>query len=130
MCLRVINHLDSVLDRAQQPIRRRKLVRGKFINPVCSAKRVNRVERCRNSHRRIASAVDHLLDLDEELDLANTTAPALQIITGPDMSTLSEVITNSCRDLAHILDHSKARQRRPDKGWNGTEKRRRIEGRR
>ena len=103
--LGIVDHLHAVLDRPQQAIGiGQAACRGGRQMPG-RLQRGDRVERRRAPQRRIAAAVDHLLDLDEEFDLANAAAPALEIESRADMRVLREMVANPHRNLAHILDH-------------------------
>src|SRR5436305_14379879 len=103
MRLRVVHHLHAMFDGAQQPISIAQLPRVSAIQAIRLDQGGDRVERPRHSHRGVAPAVDHLLDLDEELDLATSAAPALENETLPDMRALREMIAAPGRDLAAPL---------------------------
>src|SRR6185437_9013218 len=66
------------------------------------------------AHRWITRAVNHLLDLHKELDLADTAASALEIITRPDDRTLRKMVANAGRNLVHVLDHTEVERAPPD----------------
>ena len=66
--------------------------------------------------------MDHLLDLDEELDLANSAAATLQIETGGDLRALREMIANARGNLPDFVDHAEIERAPPDKGLDGVEK--------
>src|SRR4051812_44126064 len=94
-----------MLDCPQKPVSLRKLARDGVVEPVGGEQRVDRIKRGWRSNRRIAPAMDHLLDLDKEFDLADPAAPALQVIARSNMSALREMVANTCRDLPHFVDH-------------------------
>ncbi len=75
--------------------------------------RRHRVEGRRGAHRGIAAAMDHLLDLDEELDLPDTAAPALEVEARPDLRALGIMVADSRRNLAHVLDHPEIERAAP-----------------
>src|SRR6185503_7166559 len=96
-----------MLDRAQQPIRVRQHLSALLIEAAGGKQSLDCIERRGCAHRWVAPAVDHLLDLDEELDFPDSAAPALQVVTRPDVRALRKMIANPGRDLPHFLDHSK-----------------------
>src|SRR6478672_11810731 len=113
MGLCVVDHLHSVLDRSEQPIRGRQLRRLLLLEAVSSGEGRNCIERGRRANGSIAAAMDHLLDLHEKLDLADTAPPALQVITGPNVRSLREMISDARRDLPNFLDHAKIERAPP-----------------
>src|SRR4051794_1894685 len=80
--LSVFDHLHAMLDSPQQPIGVFKFARGVRVKPVRRDQRPNGIQRRRRADGGVTATVDHLLDLDEELDLANSAAATLQIKTG------------------------------------------------
>ena len=50
--------------------------------------------------------MNHLLDLNEEFDLANSATPALEVVTWPDGRALGKVIPDSGRYLPNFVDHA------------------------
>ena len=78
MRLRVVDHLYAVLDSAEQAIGCRKFLSLLAIKSVRRHERGNRIERRRRAQGGIAAAVDHLLYLDEEFDLADPPRPRLR----------------------------------------------------
>ena len=58
--------------------------------------------------------MDHLLDLDEELDLADAAAPALEVVARADLRALREMIADPRGDLPHFLDHAEIERAPPD----------------
>jgi hypothetical protein len=75
--LAILDHLQPVLDRPQQPVRPGQIVGRVGADPPRRLQRRQRVERCRRPQRRLSPAVDELVDLGEELDLADAAAAAL-----------------------------------------------------
>ena len=63
--------------------------------------------------------MDELVNLCEELDLANTTAPAFQVVAGAKSLPLCVMIANTARDLADFLNRAKIDGAPPDEGPNG-----------
>jgi hypothetical protein len=72
--LLVVHHLQAMFDCAVKPVRRRPGHSRPPPNMACRTQRRERVERGGRAQCRIAAAVDELLDLREELDLANAAA--------------------------------------------------------
>jgi hypothetical protein len=114
MGLRVIDHLHPVLDRPQKPIGTGKLVRVAGVQVAGRNESGDGIERCGRAHGSIAAAVDHLLNLDEELDFADAAAPALEVEAWANLGTLCKMIPDAGRDLAHFLDHSKIERAAPN----------------
>ena len=110
-----LDHLGAVLDRAQQPVSAGEIVGECAIQPICSDECGDCVERRRRTHRRIAAAVNHLLDLNEELDLADSAAPALEVEPRSDVRALREMVANSGRYLTHLFNYSEIERAAPNK---------------
>ena len=62
--------------------------------------------------------MDHLLDLDEEFDLPDSAATALQIIARTDVCALCEMVTNARRDLLHLVDDAEIERAPPDERFD------------
>src|SRR5262245_38467617 len=92
--LRVFDHLNAMLDRPQQPVGLAKLASHGFGKPSGRTQRLDRLERWRNPHGRIAPAMDHLLDLDEEFDLADAATAPLEVKAGADLGSLGEMVAD------------------------------------
>src|SRR6476469_2462777 len=95
MCLLVVDHLHPVLDRPQQPIALGDgigVARSQM--PPC-LQRSDGIESRGDAQSRIAAAVDHLLDLDEEVGLTNTAATALQVKARAELRPFSEMIADA-----------------------------------
>ena len=65
--------------------------------------------------------MDHLLNLDEEFDLADSAAPALEVEARADMRALSEMVADAGRDLADLLDHAEIERAAPNERLNRVE---------
>ena len=76
----------------------------------------------RAADRGIATAVDHLLDLDEEFDFANAATPALQVVARPDPRVLRKMVADPRRDLADFLDHAEIERAAPHERLDRVEK--------
>ena len=79
--LAILHHLQAVLDRAQAAIGRRERVRICLRHEPLCHQCIQRIEQAAHAKRRFAPAMDQLLRLDEEFDLADA-APALLYIEG------------------------------------------------
>ena len=115
MRLAVLDHLDAVFDRAKQRIRvaqRHRLVR---IDPARRSKRRQRTARIGDAQRGIAAAVDQLVDLREKFDLADATAPALEIVARAERLPLRIMIANPPRDTANLADGAEIERAAPHK---------------
>ncbi len=120
--LAVIDHLHAVFDR---PIESICLAQrggiGGIDHPMCS-KRRQRVARRGSTQGLGTSAMDQLMDLGEKLDLANTAAPALQVIARRQGLPLGMVIADSCRNRANLSDRAEIKRTPPDKGLHRRQK--------
>ena len=58
--------------------------------------------------------MDHLLDLDEELDLADAAAAALEVIARADAAPLREMVADARGNLPNLVDHSEIERAPPD----------------
>ena len=65
--------------------------------------------------------MDQLLDLGEELDLADPAATALQIIARAEFLPLVIMVADPGRDVADFVDHAKIEASPPDERPNGFE---------
>ncbi len=92
-----------------------------LVEPPRGDQRRDRVERRRRAHRRIAAAVDHLLDLDEEFDFANPAAPALEIEARTEARPLREMVADPGGNLPHLVDHAEIERAAPDEGLDRAE---------
>src|SRR6185503_15952569 len=99
MRLRVFDHLDTMLDGPQQSICLGEIVRRRAVETAGGDQRFYCVQRRGSAYRRIAAAMDHLLDLHVEFGLADPAAAALQVESRPDRGALSEMVPDSCRNL-------------------------------
>src|SRR3546814_9334956 len=80
--LAVVDHLQAMLDSAEQAIGRRQALRLGRGNPSCFCERGERVQRRRRAQARLAPAMDELVHLSEKLDLANAALATLEIESG------------------------------------------------
>src|SRR3546814_18888453 len=73
-------------------------------DPPRRRERSERVDRRGNAQRRVASAIDELMDLREKLDLANAAAPALQVEAGAERLPLRDMVANPVAHRADFLE--------------------------
>ncbi len=78
--LLVGDHLQAMLDGAQEAIGLVELAPHLGLDPAARLQALQRDERLRHAQLRLAAAGDELLGLDEELDLANAAAPDLDVV--------------------------------------------------
>ena len=75
-----------------------------------------RLERRGRPYRRVTAAVDQLLDLDEELRLADAAAAALEVEAGAERLALRIMIADAQADVADFLDGAEIERAAPDEG--------------
>src|SRR3954468_11235356 len=121
MRLRIVDHLDPVLDRPQQAIGTGQLGCDLAVQPARFEQCANCIKGRRRAHPLVTAAVDHLLDLNEEFDLPDAAAAALQVIAGPNESPLGEVVADPRRDLPHLLDYAEIERAPPHERLDGAE---------
>ena len=122
MKLAVVDHLHAVLDRPQDGIgvgQRNALVGA---DPARRGEPRQRIARRRRPQRRIAAAMDQLVDLREELDLANAAAPALEVEAGAERLPLRMMVANAPRDAANLADRAEIERAAPDERPDRLEK--------
>src|SRR3546814_5148510 len=85
-------------------------------DPPRRRERGERVDRRGNAQRRVASAIDELMDLREKLDLANAAAPALQVEAGAERLPLREMVANPVAHRADFLELPEIEAAAPDEG--------------
>src|ERR1044072_7918626 len=79
----VFYHLRAMLDGPERAIGLGKITRRFVIQSFGGIQCFDCVEGGRQSNAGVAAAVDHLLDLDEELDLPDAAAAPLKVEAGP-----------------------------------------------
>src|SRR3546814_11583398 len=85
-------------------------------DPPRRRERGERVDRRGNAQRRVASAIDELMDLREKLDLANAAATALQVEAGAERLPLREMGANPVAHRADFLVLTEIEAAAPDEG--------------
>ena len=111
--LPIVHHLNAMLDRAQQGIgsgERSSLVGA---NPARPGERRQGIARRGCPQRRIAPAMDQLMDLREELRLADTAPPPLQVVAGAEALTARIMVADAPRQVADFADRAKVQPAPP-----------------
>ena len=80
--LLVVDHLQAMLDAAQERIGVGQIVDRLGADPMLDVQLPEHVERSRAAHRRPPAAENQLLRLDEEFDLADAAAAELDVVAG------------------------------------------------
>ncbi len=80
--LLVVDHLHAMFERAQDSIGLGEVFRGFWCDPGLAAEGIEHVQRARPAQRRPPPAIDQLLRLHEEFDLANAATAKLEIVPG------------------------------------------------
>src|SRR5947208_2404844 len=83
--------------------------------------RGRRAKRRRLPQRRFAPAVDQLVDLRVEFDLADAAPPPLKVEAGTEPLTLRIMIADSTRDRLHLADRAEIEAAAPDERMDGVE---------
>src|SRR3954468_22736289 len=110
-----------MLDGAEQPVGSGQPVRLLGGNAAGRRECRQGVERRRSAQAGLASAVDQLVDLSEELDLADSAAAALQLEAGPERLPLGEMVADSPGDRLDLADRSEIEASAPDERMDGVE---------
>ena len=116
MRLLVLDHLQAMFDPAQRRIMARQARRDLGLDPPRRGERRQRIDRRRNAQRRIAPAIDQLVDLREKFDLADAAAPALQVIARPERLALRKMIADPVAHRADFLELAEIEAAAPDEG--------------
>ena len=118
--LRVGDHLDAVFERAKEAVgvgEDRGIV-GRDLAGV--GERRQRIERRTCAQAGVAPAPDQLVDLREELDLADAAAPALEVEAGSDRLAAVEMVADAQRYRLNVADRGVVEapppHERPDRG--------------
>src|SRR5690606_28160708 len=130
--LLVVDHLQAVLDAAVEPIGTAEHVPDIGLDPSGRGQRLERVERRRRAQRGLAPAIDELMDLREELDLANAAAPALEVVAGAEALALRVMPADAARNPTNLGDRPVIEPAPPDEGTDRLQKtlpQRRLPGR-
>ncbi len=84
--------------------------------------RRQRIERDRRAQGRIATAMDQLHDLGEELGLANSAPAAFQVKSGAECPALRIMVADPQGDFANLLDRTEIDRSPPDERPDFVEK--------
>ena len=111
--LAVVDHLHAVLDRPQQRVAVDQRLRLVGADPARLRQSRERIAGRRRADAPIAPAVDQLVNLREELRLADAATAALQIIAGTERLPLRMVIANPRGDAAYLADRAEIERASP-----------------
>ena len=114
MGLLIVDHLHPVLDGAQCAVGGGKGGRDGGIEMPGGGERGERGHGRGDLQREVAAAMDELLDLSEEFNLANAAAAALEVIAGAECLALFVMIADAQRDLANLVDRTEVERAAPD----------------
>src|SRR3954453_5893151 len=114
--LLVVDHLQPVLDRAQEAIRRCQIVARGGIDPAFLFELAQRGERLPSAQGGIASAGDQLLRLREELDFANAAAAELDVVTLNRDLAVSAIGVDLPFHRMHVRERDEIEIFAPDEG--------------
>ena len=120
--LPIVHHLNAMLDRTQQGIGSGE--RSSFVgaDPACAGECRQRIARCGCPQRRVAPAMDQLMDLREEFRLADTAPPPLQVVAGAEALTTRIMVADASRQVADFADRAKVQSAPPDERADRVEK--------
>src|SRR5690606_9254937 len=110
----IVDHLQAMLDHAQPVVgfaEQPRLVRG---DHAVGGERVERVAGAAAAQRRTAAAVDQLLGLGEELDLADAAAAALEIEAGARLDRAAIGPADPPGEPADLLERGEVEAAAPD----------------
>ena len=122
MGLLVLDHLEAMLDRAVEAICLRQILGQLRLQVTGGGQGGERVERRRRAQARIAAAVNHLLRLGEEFDLANPAAAALDVIARAERLDLGIMIAHPQADAANFVDHAEIERAAPNERFDRIQK--------
>src|SRR3954447_2554679 len=103
--------LKSMLDRPQEPVRRRKLRSIVASDVTTGSERLERDEGRRAAQRLIAATVHELQELHGELDVTKTTGSELHLAVDLDGG---QVVEDPASHRLHVRHETLALRRRPD----------------
>src|SRR5260370_34272278 len=80
MCLLVGNHLQTMLDGAQEPVGILQIVARRSVDPAAVGERAQRHQSLPAAQLRSSPARDELLGLNEKFDLPDAAAAKLDVV--------------------------------------------------
>src|SRR5690606_18596527 len=113
--LAVKDHLQAVLDRPQPVVAFTQQDRIIRRYDALGRQRVERRARAADPHRRVAAAMDQLVRLGEEFDLANPPAPLLEVIARSGFDRPIVIVADPRGQAADFLDCGEVETAPPDK---------------
>ena len=115
MRLRVIDHLQAVLETAEEPIVIDQLSGGRGINPAGRGEAAQRLASRTGPQFAQPPAPDQLLGLREEFDFADTAATGLDVVALDSDSPTAAIGVDLALDRVDVLNRSKIEIFSPDK---------------
>ena len=114
--LAVVRHLQPVLDGAVEGVGLHQLVHRLAAHMAGGDEPVEGLPRAAHAERRVAPTPDELLSLREEFDLADATAPELDVVPGDGDLAAAAMGVDLALDRADVLDGGKVEMAAPDEG--------------
>ena len=114
--LLVVDHLQPVLDPAQEPVGSSDVGRDLGADLAGAGQRRQRRNGAVRPHRRDAPAPDQLLRLDEELDLADAAAAELDVVAAQRDAAAAAMRVDLPLDRMDVLDGGEVEVLAPDEG--------------
>ena len=113
MGLLVGDHLQAVLEPAQEPVGGDQIVGDLRLDPAGRRQRAQRRAGRRRPHLRQPAAQDQLLRLDEELDLADAAAADLEIVAGDPDPAVAAMRVDLPLDRMDVADRGEVEMAAP-----------------
>ncbi len=117
-CLRllIIDHLQAMFNMAQIAIGGQQIIGNVWARAAQFNQDIDCIAGCRDPQIRQPAAPDQLLCLSEELDLANTAAPDLDVMSGDGHFTMTLDGMDLPLDRMNVLDGGEIEVLAPDEG--------------
>ena len=112
--LLVGDHLQAMLDPAQEPVGVDQLVGDRRLEPAGRDQRAQRLAGRRHAHLGHPAAEDQLLGLDEELDLADAAAADLDVVARHPDRAVAAVGVDLALDRVDVADRGVVEMAAPE----------------
>ena len=119
--LLVGDHLQAMLDPAQEPVGADQLIRDRGLQPAVRDQGAERVAGRGRAHLRHPAAQDQLLGLDEELDLADAAAADLDVVARHPDRAVAAVGVDLALDRVDVADRGVVEVAAPQERLEGRE---------
>ena len=123
--LLVGDHLQAMLDRAQEPVGVFEIVARGRVDPAAVGERAQRHQRLAAAQLRIASAGDELLGLDEEFDFPDAATAELDVVALDRDDAVAAIGVDLALHLVNVGERHEIEIFAPDEGREIREQRRR-----